>query len=448
MSAYRSRPEAFPFPPGPKAARGVALAVLTAAGALAPPPLAFAQQPAGVQPVKPDQIANAPAVTDPPATLAAPIERLIADLASPMYEVRQQAAAALAQRQDVSLADLEDVLTRPDLTAEQRVRLQALARERFATTPRGAMGVRFGGVLQQSRIVIDATYEGFNAHDVLRPGDVIVEAEGRSLRGDMARHILRAMVFAHDPGDTLDIVVRRGEAKLDLTLRLGSFHVLAQQPQGRPLDDLDLARAWAMRTALQADAQLARANANGGADVGPLHAAPVGGAVEPIATSLPADQWPTTRHLFEARYKTASTRQHGGKGQVAVAAGGQFREGGAGANTADPGFPYAMTQPTHPLEVLTRQPTIMPRERELTILAAMEVRTGEELHRLTTMLDTPDIRRLPGDQRAQTEELVRQYRQRLEMIRLERQAIEAEAAELGDEELDGHAVGREALLEQ
>src|SRR5690606_16063220 len=104
-----------------------------------------------------------------------------------------------------------------------------------------------------------------------------------------------------------------------------------------------------------------------------------------------------------------------------------------------------MVQPTHPLEVLTREPTIMPRDRELTILSALEIRTTEELNRLTSLLENTDVRALPREQRAQTEELVRQYRNRLEMIKLERTAIEAEQRELGDE---GVQDGRGPLLEQ
>jgi hypothetical protein len=422
-----------------RARRAAVIASLSLTTALAA--AAAGQQPAAPQPPRPDAAPIAPAATTPASTFAPVVERLIADLGSPLYPVREQASEALAARQDLELADLEGILTRPSLMPEQRIRLQALARQRFATTPRGAMGVRFGGVLQQSRIVIDATYEGFNSHDLLKPGDVIVEAQGRPLRGDLARYILRALVFAHDPGDTLPVTIRRGGETLSLTLRLGSFRVLAQQPQGRPLDDLDLARAWAMRSALLSEQRTAQP-VDAAGEIGPPTAVAVGPA--PITTSLPASQWPTTREQLEARYKQANARLYGQPGQVAIAAGGQFREGGAGVNSADPGYKYAIAQPTHPLEVLTREPTVMPRQRELQILTSIEQRTSDELQRLTTMLETPDMRALPPEQRAQTEEMANQFRDRLQMIKLERAAIEAEQRELGDEPADR----ADPLLEQ
>lgn len=177
-----------------------------------------------------------------------------------------------------------------DLSLEQRVRLMDVLRDRFATTPRGAMGVAFA---QQVRyplgVELQDVIDGFPAKEkgLLKPGDVVVQVAGVSLIDpelaafrqssfNGSQELLRSVVVSHDVGETVQFeilrpiprgqdaekplggnpmppsvnqIITEGPGKnferLEIALPLGSFENLRQGVAATPYDVLD--SAWKVR---------------------------------------------------------------------------------------------------------------------------------------------------------------------------------------------------------
>lgn|GEM_PF-2269228 len=213
-------------------------------------------------------IAAAPAPEPAPAQIVVPqpaaaadapaVAQLIADLGSPDFATRERASALLAERDDARLADLEAAADDPSLHPEQRARLRTAAWHRFARTPRGAIGVSFGGRAigpipnaQQNAgyFVIGELYAGFPAHDKqqLKVGDLILKVGGYDV--DIpSRNPVRPHIICHDPGDTVAMEIVRDGKIIEVPVELGSFKGLPQRLGARDdLTDLDLRDAWRVR---------------------------------------------------------------------------------------------------------------------------------------------------------------------------------------------------------
>jgi hypothetical protein len=205
--------------------RTTTIATLALATALATPPPAIAQREA-----VPD--------TRPPA------DELIGWLDAPLFAARQQALAALLERRDLTLADVEKWRSRPGLSAEQQLRLDGLALQVFARGPRAALGISFppddrGGVR-----IMDVV-PGFAAADLLVPGDRILTADGLPLT---RQAMLRAAILSHAPEERLELTVERHGEILDISVPLGSFGNLRGAATPRPSD---LIAAWTLRQSRQ-----------------------------------------------------------------------------------------------------------------------------------------------------------------------------------------------------
>lgn len=171
------------------------------------------------------------------------IESRVAQLDDGDWMERARATEELRASNDVTLVMLEQMLAERRLSPEQRERLMDVARSKFMSSPRAAMGIRFFMAIT-SRVVIEKTYPGFSAYDVLEPGDVIVSVDGVRLEGPASRPTMQSQIISRDPGDMLNLVVRRGKQTLNVQVALGSFADLDQPNMSLNM----LLRAWDART--------------------------------------------------------------------------------------------------------------------------------------------------------------------------------------------------------
>lgn len=189
----------------------------------------------------------APALLAPGAAgqPAAPtLDEIVTLLGSSDVRARETATDVLASDDRFTSEDLAHVAERTELSVEQRQRLLEAARQRFMGTPRAALGVRFSPTVLRERVVIERTFPQFPSSKVLEPGDLIVEVEGEKLRGYDSQLVLGGHIISRDPGQTLSLIVRRGEQKLSLEIELGRFSDL----QGSQLDEERMNRAWEVRS--------------------------------------------------------------------------------------------------------------------------------------------------------------------------------------------------------
>lgn len=215
--------------------------------------------------VVPSSAVRAPS-PDPNAAPVPDYNELIAKLGAESATERERASALLAGDSSFTSKQLEATLRTATLSAEQRYRLLEASKQRFMSTTRAAMGVQQFPRVAPERVIIGTTYPQFPSFKVLREGDMIIEAEGEKLRSYDAWNRLGAHIVSHDPGGTMEIVVRRGEEKLTLHVELGSYKDL---PGPSQLDVPKLERAWQLRSE-----SFTRAKAR-----------------EPIAVALPAGKW-------------------------------------------------------------------------------------------------------------------------------------------------------------
>jgi len=183
---------------------------------------------------------NPVSVPQPPARL----DDLIADLSSPDFLARELATVRIRDDKSIRLAEIEKVLTTRDLPLEAHSRLITIARDRFTSSPRAAMGVQFDQATLRDRIVIEDTCAPFDCHRLLEPGDILIEADGVPLTSAAGRPMIQGLIISRDPGDTMNLVVRRGAEKLNLDVKLGDFREL----RNNVLDEARLFRAWRTRS--------------------------------------------------------------------------------------------------------------------------------------------------------------------------------------------------------
>lgn len=171
------------------------------------------------------------------------IESRVAQLDHGDWIERARATEELRASDRVTLVTLEQMLAERRLSPEQRERLMDVARSKFMSSPRAAMGIRFFMAIT-SRVVIERTYPGFSAYDLLEPGDIIVSVDGVKLEGPASRPTMQSQIISRDPGEVLNLVVRRGKQTLNVQVGLGSFADLDQPNMSLTM----LLRAWDART--------------------------------------------------------------------------------------------------------------------------------------------------------------------------------------------------------
>ena len=186
---------------------------------------------AAAQPVAPNAV--------PQQTDLAP---LIDALESEEWALRQHAEDTLRLTLD-NLGALERALESVDreLSAEARRRLTMLGEAAFFRSERPGVGISFEAAPDGIRII--NTVEGFDADDKLRPGDVILSFGGMAISSEDE---MRTAIMVHDPGDEVEIALRRNNELLKVALRLGWFRDLNPDRARRP-DRSAMRRAWSVR---------------------------------------------------------------------------------------------------------------------------------------------------------------------------------------------------------
>ena len=206
------------------------------------------------------------------------VQQLITDLGVSEFDTRQRATETLKNRADLTVGQIAEQLSRPDLSIEQRLRLNIVGKARFAVTPRGALGVEFDlGNAGSRGSVVRRTIPNFPANGLLLPGDEIIEVDGESIEqnnmgGWGGFNPIRPHIVANDPGVAIKLkVVRHGPNKvvgpnggivfqprprepapavaapvLEIEVPLGSF---AELPNSQPLSSDDFNKAWVRRLA-------------------------------------------------------------------------------------------------------------------------------------------------------------------------------------------------------
>jgi len=180
------------------------------------------------------------------ANAAADSAKMLADelarLDSADLKERIAAHRALFQNSSITLDQLTRALGRPELSSEQRSRLNDIAYARFHGSPRAAMGVSFLPNPAVERIVIDAPLSSWDSARVLRPGDALVAIDGNPI---LAQEDVRISVISHDPGDQVVLVFERDGVVMRSLVRLGNFADLEDTRSAMGVDVYP--RAWQLR---------------------------------------------------------------------------------------------------------------------------------------------------------------------------------------------------------
>jgi hypothetical protein len=180
-----------------------------------------------------------------PAATPASAQELIKQLDSPVLSEREAATGELSVlNPDLTLPDLESALDDASLSPEQRIRLLNAAAGRFKTSPRGALGVSFGG-FDEEGIIVAGTLPRYDSQNKLKAGDRIVSIDGIKVG---MRQEIRALIISRDPGQTAAVLVSRGGQNVEVPVILGDFAELDPQ-QTRAISNEELARAWDIRRA-------------------------------------------------------------------------------------------------------------------------------------------------------------------------------------------------------
>ncbi len=175
---------------------------------------------------------------------APPHEATLARLDADTFDAREEGEQELSKAQGVSIDDLLATLAQGDLDSEAHRRVARVAYKRFVSTPRAGMGVEFDvEVILPEGVPIKKPVENFPAFELIEPGDVILTADGITLRNN--EH-LGAIIVSHDPGDVLTITLERAGERITLDVPLGSLSALGSQSRVTR-DRLD--RAFAQRCA-------------------------------------------------------------------------------------------------------------------------------------------------------------------------------------------------------
>ena len=128
---------------------------------------------------------------------------LVDRLADESFEERVRVTSELASL-PCSDDELYALLERESISAEQRWRILAALRERLASRPAGAMGIRFSQLISEA--IIEQVIPGMPAEKVLRAGDRITHINGQRIAGreDLVAHVQRRA-----PGSVVKLTVQR-----------------------------------------------------------------------------------------------------------------------------------------------------------------------------------------------------------------------------------------------
>jgi len=170
------------------------------------------------------------------------IESLVEELKSSSFVTRELAEKDLQFEQSIALEELETQLRRDDLTPEQRIRLLKAASMRFASEPRGAMGINLTNELSQLGLKIGAPVAGFDSAVKLQAGDIISTISGLPIRSTAD---LQITIISRSPGDTVPVEIVRDGQKLTLDVELGAWSQL-NSPGGLPRSYVEA--AWVFRS--------------------------------------------------------------------------------------------------------------------------------------------------------------------------------------------------------
>jgi hypothetical protein len=147
------------------------------------------------------------------------LQKLVEQLSDESFETRESATQQLSdEASGYPLRDLERVLRRTSLTAEQRRRLMQAAFARFAREPRAALGVT--SAIGESKVTLQAVRADYPAAAVLKPGDRIESLDGVPLD---TFDSLRAIIIAHDPDDEIPVQLVRDGRTISTRVRLGLY---------------------------------------------------------------------------------------------------------------------------------------------------------------------------------------------------------------------------------
>jgi len=183
------------------------------------------------------------------------ILELLGQLDDGEYAARERATEALITLPGDRKDEIYALLTRDDLSAEQRERLLTVVWERLVSRPRGALGIRMNGEQAADGamdIVITELLPGLPAREVLREGDRITHIDGQRLTD--TRDLL-VLVQGKMPGENImltikrrkriDLAAARKEAAqaalfevLKIELALGSAELLDQPGRVRAISEV------------------------------------------------------------------------------------------------------------------------------------------------------------------------------------------------------------------
>lgn len=171
------------------------------------------------------------------------LSALVAQLDSQDIQTRERATEMLAMSRFLTTRDIERLLEDDRLSPEQRARLVTAAGAHFFNEPRAAIGVRWDIDFRESIVIVE-TIAGFDSDSKLESGDLVRSANGIPLDCFGAQNLFRYIIVSHDPGDTLDLSVRRGAGLVELEVVLGEYKDLNQS-----LSPAQLVAAWNIRRA-------------------------------------------------------------------------------------------------------------------------------------------------------------------------------------------------------
>lgn len=209
------------------------LRTLAFAGALGCAGLAFAE---------PTTEGDAAAPT-PTTSTQDPMDVLLEAFASDNYVEREAASAALIALAPRDEVVIETLRTR-ELLPEQRERLVGILRDRFLRGSRPALGIRMQPNARGGIEIVDVVHDGFPASKFLRANDLIVRLGDIDFRINPSLDVLRRTILSYEPGETVRLLILRGENELELHVPLGSFDALNAPAQ---LSQADLFSAWEAR---------------------------------------------------------------------------------------------------------------------------------------------------------------------------------------------------------
>ncbi|NBQ15871.1 MAG: PDZ domain-containing protein [Proteobacteria bacterium] len=139
------------------------------------------------------------------------VSDLVRALGDPDFATRERATAALLDIQKVPDEQVWIHLSGAagELPFEAHARLLEVARSRILDAPRGALGIQMAARFADTDgVTVTGLIPNMPAQKVLKPGDRIVQLDGRQITVSQQ---LSAVVQNKRPGDRIAVVVMRGE---------------------------------------------------------------------------------------------------------------------------------------------------------------------------------------------------------------------------------------------